>query len=81
MVDGDADEHVAGHLRVKPDALHLAHGHAFVAHGGLRLQAADAFAGGELVQVVVGVVAGEPDGQARQQRRDDNDKDACGKGM
>lgn len=28
VVDGDADEHVAGHLRVKPDALHLAHGHA-----------------------------------------------------
>jgi hypothetical protein len=44
VVDGDADQHVAGHLRVKTDARDLAHGHALVAHGGLGLQAADAVA-------------------------------------
>src|SRR3989344_4604963 len=81
LVDGNADEHVARHLRVEADARDLAHGHPLVAHGGLGLQAAHAVLGGQLVLLVVGAVAREPDGQARQHGGHHQHEDACGEGV
>ncbi len=81
VVDGDADEHVARHVGIEADARDLAHGHALVAHGGLGLQTADALARGELVELVAGPVAGEPQAERRQQRRHHDHENARGQGV
>src|SRR6218665_793543 len=81
FVDGNADQHIAVDLRIKADARDFADGHALVAHIGLGLQAAHAVPGGEFVLLVVGVVAREPEAQARQHGGDQQHEQACGEGM
>ena len=81
VVDGDADQHVARNLGVKTNARDLANGYALVAHGGLWLQAGNAVLAGQLVVLVTGVVAGEPDRQTRQHGGHRQHEDASCKGV
>lgn len=81
VVDGDADQHVARNLGVKTNARDLANCYALVAHGGLWLQAGNAVLAGQLVVLVTGVVAGEPDRQTRQHGGHRQHEDASGKGV
>ena len=80
-IHGDTDQHVARDLRVKTDVRDLAYGHALVAHGCLGLQAAHAVLAGQLVELVIGLVAREPHAEAGQQRRHGDHENACGQGM
>src|SRR5574344_2032764 len=48
--DGNVNQHVARRHRVKANVLHLADGHAFVAHSSLGREATDAFLARQLVQ-------------------------------
>ena len=73
--DADADAHLPRLVRVQRQRLHLAHGHALVAHGGLRIQAADGGGGDDFVWLQLGPVAADPDGRQRSGGQQDQRKD------
>src|SRR6185369_3103857 len=76
LIDLQTQQHVARYLGVEADRRDLAHVYAAITYRRLRLQPGQGLTGGNLVGIALAGVAGEPGGQADQQRRDHHDEDA-----